>query len=198
MFPPTPSLPAPLSLPPPPPHHPPHPHPRSYYYLGETMVDEKYILCSGTTLGTVAGITAYLTQGMGPAADVCNEIGWEKGMDQGIHNVLLQHYSSAEWTAIRAKAALDDEPRFAMANKAKLLEIVSGLQSGLIVDLARSEDGFICTMALLLQLGLTRDGEGFVAKHGDASNKCTIVHQIDRDGGLNEWYTQRFKLAGTG
>ena len=47
---------------------------RSYYYLGETMVNDRYILCSGTTLGTTDGILAYLERGMNHAADLCDQV----------------------------------------------------------------------------------------------------------------------------
>lgn len=110
-------------------------------------------------------------------------------MDQGLHNVLLQHYSDADWVAIRAK----DEPRFKRAPE--LLSLVANLQRELTVEEAPAEAGYICTLALLANMGITRDAEGYVTKHGDPTVRCTVVHQVDRDVGINDFYSQKYALT---
>ena len=49
-----------------------------YYDLGEAMVGEEYIYCSGTTFATLPGMRHYLLEGMLPAMAHCAVIDWEK------------------------------------------------------------------------------------------------------------------------
>ena len=49
-----------------------------YYDLGEAMVGQEFIYCSGTTFATLPGMRHYLLEGMLPAMAHCAVIDWEK------------------------------------------------------------------------------------------------------------------------
>jgi hypothetical protein len=161
-----------------------------FFDLGEAMVNSEQIYCSGTTLGTVAGLRTYLRHGMLPAMRFCAKIDFEKGMDQGIHNVLLHRYSKERLDGWRANARAGGPYRpgggtdMAMAKPLEFLDLVDNLQDRLMVHIAHAEDGLICTMALLLRSGVHQDADGAVLPSSGSKRKCAVVHQFDRDASL--------------
>jgi len=168
-----------------------------YYDLGEAMVQNEQIYCSGTTFGTLAGIRYYITQGMLPAMEFCSVIDWEKGMDQGIHNVLLHRYSDRQITEWKEMA--DEGGPFRpgggkypiMKHPKEFLDMVRDFQRGIKIHVTNAEEGDICTMALLLISGTFQDGEGRVLP---ASGKapCAVVHQFDRAPPLVDYFRRKF------
>ena len=77
-----------------------------------------------------------------------------------------------------------------------LIDFLSKTQSAITILEAAAEDGYICTLALLIKFkGLTLDTGGHVSKHGDPSVKCAIVHQMDRSPYHDNWYRERYKIA---
>jgi hypothetical protein len=140
----------------------------------------------------VEGVLAYLQRGMVPGFETCHNLQWEKSMDQGIHNVLLGGYNESEWAA--AVGSHQDD-RYAGQRKARLLALVRGVQSALTVDRARYEDGLLCTLALAVDRErVTRNARGFVTRWRDASLPCAVVHQIDRQRELYDFYTRTYAL----
>jgi hypothetical protein len=168
-----------------------------YYDLGEAMVNEEQIYCSGTTFGTPEGVRHYITAGLLPAAGFCAEINWHKGMDQGIHNVLMHPYAPAQlahWRA-RADAGGPFRPNGGkhpiMRDPRGFLDLVEGFQRGLRVEVAHAEQGAMCTMALLLRDGLHRDNAGWVLPAA-GKEKCALVHQYDRSPELVDFFRKQF------
>ena len=168
-----------------------------YYYLGEAMVGKQWILCSGTTMGNEKGIRAYLAA-MQDGATRCMDIGWEKGMDQGIHNVLLRGHTPSEWATLRKRIP---EPRLNASGA--LLDAVAELQSRLNVHIAEAEGDLLCTMALMSSpVTYLRDIDGYVVArpdkslpHGDTSPRCAVVHQFDRSQELAAFYSNTYQLS---
>lgn len=173
-----------------------------YYDLGESMVNEGNIYCSGTTFGTTAGLLMYLQQGMYPAMDLCMGLRDDKGVDQGIHNVLLHlhMYTPDKLRYWRQRADVGGPFRPGggkdpvMTHPHKLLDLVERLQKQLLVRESRAEDGMICTMALLLRLegGSDTDGEGQLLSLTAPRHPCAIVHQFDRSPHLYDMWTQTY------
>ena len=161
-----------------------------FFDLGEAMVNSEQIYCSGTTFGTINGLRTYLRNGMLPAMRFCAKIDFEKGMDQGIHNVLLHRYSKERLDGWRANARAGGLYRpgggteMAMAQPLEFLTLVDTLQDRLTVHVAHAEDGLICTMALLLRNGVHQAEDGAVLPSRGSVRKCAVVHQFDRDAGL--------------
>lgn len=160
-----------------------------YYDLGEAMVNAEQIYCSGTTAGTVPGLRHYLRKGFDPIMRFCSQVSWEKGMDQGIHNVIMHRYPPAAIEGWR-KAALVGGPFRPgggkdpiMAQPIEFLDAVESFQRDLTIHVAHAEDGLICTMALLLKVGVFRDANGDVLPSAGHA-PCSIVHQFDRNGDL--------------
>jgi hypothetical protein len=169
-----------------------------YYDLGEAMVNEEQIYCSGTTFGTPEGVRHYIAEGLLPAAGFCADLSWHKGMDQGIHNVLLHPYTPAQlahWRA-RADAGGPFRPNGGkspiMADPRGFLDLVERFQKGVRVRVAHAEEGAMCTMALLLRGGLHRDAAGWVLPAAGAE-KCALVHQFDRSEELVGFYRKQFQ-----
>jgi len=114
-------------------------------------------------------------------------------MDQGIHNVLMHRYTKAQLDHWRGRADAGGPFRVGggkdpIMNKPKeFLGMVEEFQKDLTVKVAHSEDGAICTMALLLTKGTFRDGSGRVLP-GDGKEPCKIVHQFDRAPPLVDYY----------
>jgi len=168
-----------------------------YYDLGEAMVNEAQIYCSGTTFGTPEGVRHYIAAGLLPAARFCAQIDWHKGMDQGIHNVLMHAYTPAQLAHWRARADAGGPFRPGggkepiMADPKGFLDLVERFQKGVRVAVAHAEEGAMCTMALLLRGGLHRDAAGWVLPAAGAE-KCALVHQFDRSEELVAFYRKQF------
>jgi hypothetical protein len=168
-----------------------------YYDLGEAMVNEEQIYCSGTTFGTPEGVRHYIAEGLLPAANFCAELNWDKGMDQGIHNVIMHPYTPAQlahWRA-RADAGGPFRPNGGkhpiMRDPRGFLDLVERFQRGVRVRVAHAEEGTMCTMALLLRGGLHRDAAGWVLPAAGAE-KCALVHQYDRSAELVDFFRKKF------
>ena len=175
-----------------------------YYDLGEAMVNDLQIFCSGTTFGTPTGLRIYLNQGMGPATEACSVIDWEKGMDQGIHNVISHRYDVSQINGWRESAKKGGPFRPGggkdpmMKNPLDFLNVIEDFQKKLKIHIAHAEDGIICTMALLLKRGVARDAEGNVLPKEGAQSKCAIVHQFDRVPELFNHYQKKWNKKGDG
>ena len=124
-----------------------------------------------------------------PGANLCTDIQWEKGMDQGIHNILLHPYTPAQMS----QALVRDDGRY--PRKGELVALISALQEELTVVVTPASEGLVCTLALMLRVGLTFDAQGFVAKDNDPTTRCAIVHQVDRDLAINDFYNAKFALS---
>lgn len=172
-----------------------------YYDLGESMVSEGQIYCSGTTFATTSGLLLYLHEGMYPAMDLCMGLKDDKGVDQGIHNVIMHiPYPASKLQYWRECADVGGPFRPGggkdpvMAHPHKLLDLVEGLQAKLHVRVANAEDGMICTMALLLRLpgGSDTNGDGQLLSVTEPRRTCAIVHQFDRQENLYWRWTQEY------
>ena len=140
------------------------------------------------------------------------------GMDQGVHNMLLQRHSPDEWATARKWAAGDPSlwsalermrpysAKPAMLHKeavytkltrpVAMVEYLAAAQARVTVLEAAAEDGYICTLAVLVKTaGVTRDSVGHVTKQRDPTIKCAIVHQMDRSAELDSFYRGRFKVT---
>jgi len=163
--------------------------------LGEAMVAAEQIYCSGTTLGTVPGLRAYLREGFLPAVAHCQNIGHHHGMDQGIHNVLTHRYSPAQLDGWRASARAGGpfrpggaaEPR--LAAPLDFLDLVQRFQGRVAIHVAHAESGYICTMALLMMFADLQGGEVVPAAGKDP---CAIVHQYDRSDLLLAHFRKKY------
>lgn len=171
-----------------------------YYDLGEAMVGGEQIFCSGTTFGTLRGVRYYIAAGMLPAMGYCSVIDWEKGMDQGIHNVLLHRYTPEALDGWRAAADRGGPFRPGggkepiMARPREFLDFVQGFQAGIKLHVSHAEEGDICTMALLLTKGVFRDEQGRVLP-SQGGPPCAVVHQFDRSPPLVDYFRQHFKAV---
>ena len=175
-----------------------------YYDLGEAMVNDRQIYCSGTTFGTPLGLRLYLLEGMAPATLACSTPDWEKGMDQGIHNVITHRYDPANLDRWRAAARVGGPFRPGggrdpiMKNPGKFIDFIADFQKKVTVHVAHAEDGVICTMALLLKKGVFRDDKGSVLPSRNADAVCKIVHQFDRVPELFPYYQGLWNDKGDG
>ena len=168
-----------------------------YYDLGEAMVNNGQIFCSGTTFGTPVGLHIYLRDGMAPATRACSDVTWEKGMDQGIHNVIAHRYTAEQVERWRERARMGGpfrngggkEPM--MKEPIEFLDMVEAFQRQLKIHVTHAEDGVICTMALLLRRGIFRNGNGDVLPK-EGKSLCSIVHQFDRVPDLFTFYQSRW------
>ena len=164
------------------------------------MVGGEQIFCSGTTFGTLRGVRYYIAAGMLPAMGYCSVIDWEKGMDQGIHNVLLHRYSGEALDGWRAAADRGGPFRPGggkepiMARPREFLDFVQGFQAGIKLHVSHAEEGDICTMALLLTKGVFRDEQGRVTPY-QGGPPCAVVHQFDRSPPLVDYFRQHFKAV---
>jgi hypothetical protein len=191
-----------------------------------------------------------------PVSDECDDVMKVAGIDQGIHNLLLQRQSPARMQAwlnysesgesigselfkvgvraagwawrskfvalnpdtasTRCRPLLEQLPPYLESpnmltghhglkpnitvppRRRKLLETIQRAQRQLSVLEAAAEDGVICTMALLLKHGVTRDRDGFVTARNPSLKdvRCAIVHQFDRSAELNEWYSRKYVFEG--
>lgn len=169
-----------------------------YYDLGEAMVGKEFIYCSGTTFATLPGALHYLRSGMLPAMGHCANIGWEKGMDQGIHNVLMHAYTPAALDDWRIRAAAGGPFRDGggrepiIAQPREFLDLVQAFQREASIVVAEAEDGWVCTMGLLLYGGLHQEAATGNVLPAPGRPPCALVHQYDRSDALIDVFRRRF------
>lgn len=141
------------------------------------------------------------------------------GIDQGIHNLMLQRHSPAEWEKALAWVAPGSQalwgalegippykatpamlhrevPVTKVARPKEFVGVLAAFQSSVTILEAAAEDGYICTLAELVKAkGVTRDGAGHITKLHDPSVKCAVVHQMDRFQELDSWFRGRYKVG---
>lgn len=172
-----------------------------YGYLGEALTYESVIYCAGTSFANPAGLAVYVAA-MEAGFAACNDMHGNGGTDQGVHNALT-HTQSAETLAfLSARAAANPRGPYAdrgpfsalgtpVPRAAQLLDAIAALHRSVIIRSAPTEQGLVCTMALVVMRGkLARDALGSVLAIANASLTCAVVHQYDREEGLYFHYRQ--------
>ena len=129
--------------------------------VGEAQTRHTPVLCSGSTMGNTEGMRAYLAA-MNAGADTCADVDWHRGMDQGIHNLLLRRHSEGEWAALESHP-LRNETTLGQSKSGDFVGPARALQSAVRLFVTPAEGDLMCTIGQLVLGGVvTRDAEGFV------------------------------------
>lgn len=189
-----------------------------YGYTGEAIIYDRHILCSGTTMGTLPGIRHYLDRGMKPALRLCDRVHWpfdaarvgeEKGLDQGVHNIIM-HGQSEEallmWRKQLAKGTyfsvveLHHRPVDKSVGE-PLLDLIESFQAPstcVQIRVANAADGLFCTLGVLIatqdrtKLPTRHPEHGWVARDDMPEHACAVVHQFDRRRDLEDHFDAVF------
>jgi hypothetical protein len=121
--------------------------------LGETLVYYRSIYCAGTTFGTPTGIRAYVEKALIPGYELCENMDYSGGIDQGIHNVFLHTQTKEHMSFLMERAKIggpfaDSGPTVSkdpiMKRPIDLLKALEGVQKTILVREAPTEDGYVC------------------------------------------------------
>jgi hypothetical protein len=149
--------------------------------IGSSIAAGRYILCSGTTFGTLAGIMAYLEHGMLPAFEFCASLVASPAKlhgDQAVHNVLMHQLSANRFAELRQSAELQQT---ALSHYLPFLNVIAAFQQSVTVVVVESDSGVICSIAgsdAAEPVPLYLDPDGWVVR-SPGQDRCSIVHHYD-------------------